>query len=218
MMGLTSNLRYRKYNREQAELFDRIMSVAEEVPEQVLVKFIGQLVRPIQSDLILTGMKEGPRSDDHNMSADRFFFRDILRSELRPYRESLEAGSEYSLSLKSDPVLPWPWNRDRLKSAFSEYGPAIGEPWRQDHYNHLVSLWLPWRIGFVECGNHSISAGIVFGEGTVEPSEVMDCTKMLDVIRTDGRHWHLLDEAIESVRDGRTAAIWEIGRRVSNNG
>ncbi|WP_323129610.1 DUF6710 family protein, partial [Klebsiella pneumoniae] len=27
--------------------------------------------------------------------------------------------------------------------------------------NHRVTLWLPWRIGFVRGGNHSIASGVL---------------------------------------------------------
>ncbi|ENZ0047743.1 DUF6710 family protein [Escherichia coli] len=45
--------------------------------------------------------------------------------------------------------------------------PIRGKPWKQDKNNHYVDLWLPWRIGFMRRGNHSITAGILAGEGAL---------------------------------------------------
>ncbi|MFM2495527.1 DUF6710 family protein [Salmonella enterica] len=48
-------------------------------------------------------------------------------------------------------------------------GSAKGNPWVQD-INHRVTLWLPWRIGFVRGGNHSMALlQIVGGDKLIIP-------------------------------------------------
>ncbi|WP_319950300.1 DUF6710 family protein, partial [Klebsiella pneumoniae] len=81
-----------------------------------------------------------------------------------------------------------------------------------DNSNHYVELWLPWRIGFVGGGNHSITAGILAGEGTLIPEHVYDMSWLFELVRTDGNHWFVDDHKVEAVKSGRSAAVFEIGR------
>lgn len=86
-------------------------------------------------------------------------------------------------------------------------------PWVQDD-NHSVHLWLPWGIGFVYGGNHSIAAGILAGEGEVIPEKVYDMSHLLDSLHCDGAYFYEADngEKVEAVIDVRRAAVFEIGR------
>lgn len=90
-------------------------------------------------------------------------------------------------------------------------GSAKGNPWVQD-INHRVTLWLPWRIGFVRGGNHSIASGVLAGEGEVIPDTVYDMRYLLDIVSTDGYYWYMSGKICERVSDYRTAAFFEIGR------
>nr|WP_306439405.1 DUF6710 family protein [Klebsiella pneumoniae] len=78
--------------------------------------------------------------------------------------------------------------------------------------NHRVTLWLPWRIGFVRGGNHSIASGVLAGEGEVIPDTVYDMRYLLDIVSTDGYYWYMSGKICERVSDYRTAAFFEIGR------
>ena len=119
---------------------------------------------------------------------------------------------DYPLSLASDMVLPWPWNLSRYIDSVSYIGINKGMPWKQDTLNHYVDLWLPWRIGFVHSGNHSITAGILAGEGTIIPDHVYDMSYLFTLIRTDGVHWFVNGQKAEAVKSWRSAAVFEIGR------
>jgi hypothetical protein len=132
--------------------------------------------------------------------------------------------SDYSLSLARDPVLPCPWAHHCFVSAIATIGaakqPANPSPpgrWqgalRQDDH-HSVQLWLPWRIGFVGCGNHSISADILAGEGHLVPDEVYDMGFLLDEVRCDGRFYRGVQggEVLAPMTDPRIGAVFEIGR------
>ncbi|MEK8414470.1 hypothetical protein P2O56_17665, partial [Escherichia coli] len=91
-------------------------------------------------------------------------------------------------------------------------GTHKGKPWKQDKNNHYVDLWLPWRIGFVHGGNHSITAGILAGEGSLIPEHVYDMSWMFELVRTDGNNWFVEGQKAEAVKSGRSAAVFEIGR------
>nr|WP_152624096.1 DUF6710 family protein [Cupriavidus sp. IDO] len=78
------------------------------------------------------------------------------------------------LGLARDIVLLCAWNMQRYVGALACIGKEKFDDrdttWRQD-YNHGVTLWLPWGIGFVTGGNHSITAGILAGEGEKQGSQ-----------------------------------------------
>jgi hypothetical protein len=73
---------------------------------------------------------------------------------------------------------------------------------------------LPWGIAFVNGGNHSISVGIVGGEGVLQPNEVYDMSKMLDLVQCDGQHYRAVSngQILDRVHDTRIAAVFEVGR------
>ncbi|WSH90097.1 DUF6710 family protein (plasmid) [Escherichia coli] len=81
-----------------------------------------------------------------------------------------------------------------------------------DYLQQCLTLWLPWRIGFVRGGNHSIASGVLAGEGEVIPDTVYDMRYLLDIVSTDGYYWYMSGKICERVSDYRTAAFFEIGR------
>src|SRR5690606_8546461 len=97
------------------------------------------------------------------------------------------------LCLARDPVLPWAWNRTSYMSALATIGSHDGQygkkRWRQD-FNHKVDLWLPWGIGFVAGGNHSITAGILAADGELVPCNAYDMCFLFDELRCDGTRFH----------------------------
>ncbi len=94
----------------------------------------------------------------------------------------------FELQLGRDVVLTTPWECKGFSSALAIIGSGkrLGG-WRQDP-NHKVTLVLPWGFGIVTNGNHSISAGILAAEGTIEPSEAFDLSPLLDRLACDGVH------------------------------
>lgn len=109
-------------------------------------------------------------------------------------------GADYPLSLASDMVLPWLWSLSRYINNVSSIGTHKGKPWKQDKSNHYVELWLSWRIGFVGGGNHSKTAGILAGEGTLIPEHVYDMSWLFELVRTYGNHWFVDDQKVEVVK------------------
>ncbi|EBW7114479.1 hypothetical protein DQC29_21945 [Salmonella enterica subsp. enterica serovar Telelkebir] len=192
--------------------FDHLLAVAEKLSVKALPDLIRAIVRPVQSDLLLAVAEEGTDARP-DMTPPAFFFDGLIQVESYEKTKKGELNrADYSLALASDMVLPWPWSLSRYIDNVSCIGTHKGRPWEQDEINHYVDLWLPWRIGFVRGGNHSITAGILAGEGTVIPAHVYDMSYLFELVRTDGIHWFIGDKKAETVKSGRSAAVFEIGR------
>lgn len=192
--------------------FDHLISVAQELPIKALPDLIHAIVRPVQSDLLLAVAEEGTDARP-DMTPQAFFFDGLIRVQsFEKMKEGELDSADYPLSLASDMVLPWPWNLSRYIDNISHIGTHKGRPWKQDKINHYVDLWLPWRIGFFHGGNHSITAGVLAGEGTLIPDHVYDMSYLFAMIRTDGVHWFVEGQKTEAVKSWRSAAVFEIGR------
>ncbi|HFQ5086693.1 TPA: DUF6710 family protein [Vibrio vulnificus] len=116
------------------------------------------------------------------------------------------------VDLADDVVFAWPWSKTRYLENL-DYFSDNNVVWTQD-YNHAVVLVMPWRIAFVECGNHSIFSGVVYGKGKVVPQKVIDATCLLTKFKTDGDDWIDTEssEKIGQVENYRNAAVFELGR------
>jgi hypothetical protein len=126
-----------------------------------------------------------------------------------------EVPAPRSLSLASDLIFPWPWNAGRIINAFSNLRPG-GEwgRWQQD-LNHCIELWLPIGIGWVHGGNHSITAGILNGEGEIQPEITYDISRVYKHVICDGvKYYRKYGKAIGVVPDFEMAAVFEIGRLI----
>lgn len=206
------------------------METAEEIADRNphgLPDLVGAILRPLQSDYLLAVAEYGVlgRSGINSLS---FFGPAISRRLFTPdgmkFRGVKRAPNGYLLSLSRDPVLPWPWKHDRFVAAVATIGgeKEVDSPsgvrkwqgaWRQDD-NHDVELWLPWRIGFVTRGNHSIAAGILAGEGRLVPDTVYDMGFLLDEVRCDGQFYRCTrtGNILAPMSDPRIGAVFEIGR------
>lgn len=194
--------------------FDHVLSLAASLPSAARHNLLRALIRPIQSDYLLAVGAEGQDARTI-LDEKQFFFKslfDYISFEQLNHKKLMP--EEYPLSLASDMVLPWPWSMNSYKGCLS-IGSRQGNPWYFDSSNHIVELWLPWRIGFVKGGNHSLAAGILAGEGTLLPDRVFDMHDLLRRVSTDGISWFADGRQIERMRDWRTAAFYELGRLVS---
>lgn len=200
---------YRKLSKLR---FDNLMSVAERLPLNAVPDLLRAIVRPVQSDLLLAVAEEGTDARP-DMTPQEFFFSELIHIiSFEKMKECELDGASYPLSLAIDMVLPWPWSLSRYIDNISYIGGHKGHPWEHDSMNHYVDLWLPWRIGFVRGGNHSISAGILAGEGELIPEHVYDMSHLFGVIRSDGINWFVDGHTVEPVKSWRSAAVFEIGR------
>src|SRR3569833_239265 len=163
--------------RQQKRCFDNILKVASELGNDVealhgLIRLLG---RSIQGRSLGTWM----RYPDHSSCWDAD---DLLFPETTPITQ--DGRSLYDLmeplcvfmdlSLATDTVLPWPGEPQRLAKSLRGLKPngAWGE-WRQD-WNHSVVVWKPLNVGWVNGGNHSMSAGIAYETGRIKPEAVYD--------------------------------------------
>jgi len=195
--------------------FDNILTCSEKMNDHAIRNLIVTLGKPIQSDFILGVCEEGQDARP-NLTPSEFFFDDIVYSySYEDLKATEQSKHDFPLSLTDDLVLPWPWSYNRYIDAVNNYSTKQGKPWQQDTGNHYVSLWLPWRIGFVEGGNHSITAGIMAREGQLIPEHVYDMSFLFDRIRTDGLDWYLNEKKIQPVKRYQTAAIFELGRKLT---
>lgn len=126
----------------------------------------------------------------------------------------------YRLRLGRDPILSVPWKRPCLANAVANIGHArrLGQ-WRA-RSNHKVELLLPFGLGLVHGGNHSLAAGIANAEGTVIAQDVTDLSPLYEHLRYDGmsmvrthdgcRLWEPIEEEF--------GILFEIGRLMVEQG
>lgn len=119
-----------------------------------------------------------------------------------------------TLNLGMDIILPWPWNRKRIVNSLCNLRPG-GEwgQWRQDT-NHSIEYWLPMGVAWVHGGNHSLTAGVVNGSGTVVPEFAYDISAVYDHVKCDGLTYRRAHDGslIAPVSDLDMAALFETGR------
>lgn len=222
------NLLTRTASQQALHRFQTLMDTAHAVASinpRGLVDLVRAILRPMQSEYLL-GVAEAGR--DALPSLGQYtFFGDAVRSRLFSVDEHVWRGQAlhpagFRISLARDPVLPCSWHPDRYISALATIGANKAGPegnsrsqgaFRQDS-NHTVSLWLPWGIGFVTGGNHSITAGILHADGHVIPQTVYDMGYLFDEIVCDGSHYRdqRSGKILAPVEDVRRAAVFEIGR------
>lgn len=215
--------------------FQHLMKTAEGIAEinpAGLHDLVRAILRPLQSEHLLSIAELG-RSAHTCVDWNSFFGPVVQRAMWSHTGELLGAelpADKYVVSLVNDTVLPWPWQHDRYITALAMIGqskelqPRPEEfprarwkgPWRYDQLNHGVTLWLPWRIGFVWGGNHSITAGILAGEGQLIPSDVYDMAFLFEDMYTDGVRYYCskTDVPLGLVPNPRVAAVFEIGRMI----
>ena len=201
--------------------FDRVMQSAREISKRqpdALFDLIAALLRPLQSEHLITVAEREQHMAPESIQGASFFF-DVTRF-ISVSKCWVQPTPPLTVRLASDPVLPTAWERGRFVSAITNIGE--GRPhgaWTQDP-NHHVSVWLPWNIAFVGGGNHSITAGILRGEGVITATEVVDASPLFDLVECDGRTFRQkgTGKVIVSAEDHRRAAIFEIGRLIASLG
>ena len=190
-----------------------------------LLRIIRLLVRPYQSEVMrriflhdggaLGGERVEPTFKNLWFDAGDAVTRDGHRLTELTYDRSC---TPLTIDIAKDPILPWPWNQGRLDDALAFMGAERGYgEWEYDNLNHSVALVLPVRIGIVWGGNHSLSAGLVTGGGTIETENIIDLSALYPHVVCDGRfyrHAHS-GEAIAKVQNEIFAAVFEIGRIIS---
>lgn len=206
--------------------FDHLMRVANDIQSRnprALPDFLNIVLRPLQAEgnLAVAERGTGAISSANFFFFGKFIFDYLYGSDGELLGNYLNA-EEYELSLSYHIIFTRPWNLERYVCNLSYIGrhKALDEScnWRQDN-NHDVEVWLPWGIGFVCSGNHSILAGIAASEGYIIPSSVIDYSYLFKEIYSDGVWWfdHKSGRKIQKVTHYRIAAAFEIGRLMNRD-
>ncbi|CCF16470.1 conjugal transfer inhibition FipA domain protein [Brevibacillus laterosporus GI-9] len=127
----------------------------------------------------------------------------------------------FEIDLNRDLVLPWPWNISRYVNSISSIGKSRPwGKWKEDTLNHYVQVLLPMGICFVEGGNHSITSGIINGEGKLIAKNVYDFSEIYNYVYTNGIQYRRLedDSVISNVTNLEFAVIFEVGRMMLKHG
>lgn len=203
---------------EPSPEFNHIMSFARDLAKSnpvALIDLVRVLLRPLQAELLLSAI-ENEMHGAGSAITDFKFFMPNGPSDLQMAFDCPRLDSDgFLVQLNRDPVLPCPWHRGRYVGTLANIGAGkLCGDWEQDTTNHFVTVWLPWGIAFVNGGNHSITAGIVGGEGVLQPNEVYGMSKMLDLVQCDGQHYRAVSngQILDRVHDTRIAAVFEVGR------
>lgn len=124
------------------------------------------------------------------------------------------------LYLGRDLVVPFPWHAERFVNNLATLGSVNENPWQQDNINHHITLWLPLGIAWVTGGNHSITAGIIQGEGKITAHDIYDISPIYEHVVCDGETFRTThyNEVIAPVTSPEWAAIFEIGRIMLERG
>ena len=174
------------------EVFEQLVDMAKSIAmidPRGLHAFVVAILRPLQSEHIIAAAERAQHAAPPSFYDWSFF----MGSEVKGVFDfgclkSLDS-DDFEVDLARDLALPTMWNRQSVASAFGAIGAGLKcGSWRQDP-NHSVALWLPWRIAFVNNGNHSIAAGVIRAEGKLKPSSVFNLEPQLREIRCDGRNF-----------------------------
>lgn len=201
-----------------------ILQVAEQIAQRNplalrdLVRLLGRPVQAAWMSQVLVAPKAVPSvASDEVLFPCTFPFTEagsglsaLLEREDRPR----------TLSLATDLVLPFSWNRSSLANCLADIGSTKASgPWRENT-NHIVECWEPIGVGWVINGCHSIIAGILQGEGTITVSSIYHMRQLYDLIECDGTTYRLRRnrQLICPVRCVEFAGIFEIGRMMLKQG
>lgn len=212
-----------------AAIFKNLMNTAKFIAElhpNALHDLINAILRPEQSELMLRGAEYGTEQRV-DVSGPNFFGPHLhhFLPEYENNRQILKP-EDNKLRLGRDMIFACTSNDGKFTDALSYVGSSKATPpslsiykqgsWQQDG-NHTVSLWLPWRIAFVNEGNHSLTAGILAAEGLLTPRDVADYSHIFKDIVCDGNEF-LQTKTGETfpVKNVRRAAVFEIGRMIAN--
>lgn len=108
------------------------------------------------------------------------------------YQIERQLCQDYNLEIQlgKDPVVTFPWARNRLEQCLKEIGTPM-KPWAEDTLNHFATLYLPMGLTHIYNGNHSSYTGMVKGEGSIHihPASshtVCDVSPLYRLIQFDG--------------------------------
>lgn len=180
-----------------------------------LIRLLGKDMQyKLMTELIVKGNE--PEVDERKILFDLFDER--IGVGVKNFDLFKKVSFDKKIELRKEVVLPWPWNRERLLSSMCNYGSELFcEKWEEDCGNHSIELWLPLGICWVRGGNHSITTGILQGEGSITPT-VYDISDYYKKVYCDGEYYRLNANKMKlsKVKNVEFAAIYEIGRLIKD--
>ena len=211
---------------DSRDLFFKYMKFAHEV-ESYNPKGLIEVIRLLGSLMLSDVLKWRitSRSDDcvNPTCPDWALFPlqcEIGVSGVRFYDICPDKTKNMPIDLAKNLVLPFPWNRGRLAKNLASIGvdKSWGE-WRYDNQNHLIEYWYPMGVAWCVNGNHSITTGILLGEGVLKTAVVRDITPLFAHVQCDGEWYsNKAGQKIAPVNSPEFAAIFEIGRLLIKHG
>ena len=198
-------------------IFEQLMICARDIATKNpvgLPSLIVAILRPLQSEQILSVAERVDNTARSEITTARFFSENFYFSLFDGVDCAARSAEQYRLRLSKHMVLPTTWEKSSFVSTVADIGTGKRQScWRQDP-NHRITLLLPWGIGVVDGGNHSIAAGILAGEGELTPTAVFDFSPALARYRCEGVK--IIETAtgqtVGEMHDERFAAVFEIGR------
>ncbi|MCC6965307.1 MAG: hypothetical protein IT391_03350 [Nitrospira sp.] len=214
-----------KQVEDQQKQFEQILKVANKIAKQnpqALPTFVRLLARKLQGQYMSAAFLRTASGGSAELEPGVVWFSEVavLSGEgAMVYYLKKRLPSTRVLNLSTDVVLPWPWDLTRLEMCLSFIG-TKQNPWKQDTGNHRVEYWLPFGIGWVRGGNHSIMTGILQGRQQLETDEVYDLSAIFPLVHCDGIAFRRTadNSVIAPVREVEFAAIYEVGRLMLLNG
>lgn len=230
-LSLLRGLFKKKTELSDKEKFDGAMIVAHEIAEKNphdLHSLIKIFARKIQYDYFSEFVKlAGIYPNDskilklnyQNLWINPYQIQDSgeasnwLSSEMEKLKK---LDGEIELCLNSDIVWPWPWRKQRFVDCLTMIGKGrVAGEWKQDKMNHHAVSWEPLGVSFVEGGNHSITSGILKGEGRFTSEYVFDLRRIYERLSCDGEYYFYQGKRISRILEINFAIIFEIGRLLS---
>lgn len=211
----------RRQKEQRVHRFNQLVLAAREQANEnkhSLPSLTRLVARPLQARRLTPALQNELHCAPDNSEFDGLFFPafDPITQDgksLFDLTRSSGQGATFSLDLSRDVVVPAAWHRDSLIRALAHIGASKRSgPWRPDQ-NHAVELVLPFGLGRVHGGNHSITAAIADGEGWV-PASARDLSPAYEHVRYDGSSFvrthdgHVLSTPLEE----EPGILFEIGR------
>ena len=214
------------------DAFDNVMRRANEVHAMNNVEGLFDLIKIIMMPIQAKHISDAYFQDDHGGLDSIECYQDLgLKFTSEPKIEGELAYSLYeecqvdtdkftkSISLASDTLLPTSWHPFSIVNMLGKIGAK--EKYKCGEFkqstNHMVLYTYPLDVVWVHGGNHSITQGILRGEGVLKPEEIMDLSALIEIVRFDGQFWRAInsENIIGRPRYQEFGEAWEIGRLIN---
>jgi hypothetical protein len=206
----------------QLAQFNAILAMANEIANReprALPTLVKLLARSVQADCMLKVVRTGhtiPAGGDflvNNLWFPEDLWLDNKGTTLGTIGKSVETGRP--LSLGTDVLLVYPAGHRKLIEAICRYNrQTLAGEWKKSELNHDINFWLPWGIGWVVRGHHSLTTGILDWEKQIKDYKAFDCSRIFEFVDCDGLSFKRTSDGTElaEVTNVEFAAIFEIGR------